>query len=195
VWVWAAACLLLLLRSARRLDGRTIDLLYTYFQALAPPVLMLWLWAHAVDGMAAAGVALDACFPASDRSALPAPRALLAAARCMACAGLGGLALCSALCAAGAYRAALLVPPVTYGVAAAAVLGPASPLARPARLLLLRTSARVVLPGILADVGWADFLLADMMTSLAKSTSDASRAVCLMLHGARAHMRLPDAAF
>ena len=29
-------------------------------------------------------------------------------------------------------------------------------------------------------VSWADFLLADMLTSLAKSSSDLSRSVCLM---------------
>ena len=49
------------------------------------------------------------------------------------------------------------------------------------RLFFANTLWRVVTP--LREVTWADFLLADVLTSLAKPLSDCERAVCHLLTG------------
>lgn len=54
-------------------------------------------------------------------------------------------------------------------------------LKRQPRAFFCRTLARVLVPT--QPVSWADFLLADILTSLAKSSSDLSRSACLILHG------------
>lgn len=77
----------------------------------------------------------------------------------------------------------LLVPPVMYSSLAAILLLPSDALCRPARRLFVRTLGRVLLPA--RALTWSDFLLADVMTSLSKSTGDAARAACLIAHGAR----------
>jgi EXS family len=49
------------------------------------------------------------------------------------------------------------------------------------RLFFSRTLSRVATP--FREVTWADFLLADFLTSLAKPLSDTERALCHMLTG------------
>jgi len=68
-----------------------------------------------------------------------------------------------------------------YGATAAMMLLPTHALKGPSRTFFCRTLARVLLPT--QPVSWADFLLADILTSLAKSSSDLSRSTCLILHG------------
>ena len=53
--------------------------------------------------------------------------------------------------------------------------------AQEARSLFAGTLLRVAAPG--REVTWADFLLADVLTSLAKPLADASRAACHLLTG------------
>uniref|UniRef100_A0A383V567 EXS domain-containing protein n=1 Tax=Tetradesmus obliquus TaxID=3088 RepID=A0A383V567_TETOB len=114
----------------------------------------------------------------------------------------GGLALCSTLCAAAAAApgvpasqpplAPLLVPPLLYLSLAFVLLLPANVMRKQSRMFFARTALKVLVP--LQPVGWADFLLADILTSLAKSSSDVTRSVCLMLHGPLAHPLHPYSA-
>lgn len=49
------------------------------------------------------------------------------------------------------------------------------------RLFFTSTLLRVATP--FREVTWADFLLADVLTSLAKALSDTERAICLLASG------------
>lgn len=49
------------------------------------------------------------------------------------------------------------------------------------RLFFSSTLFRVATP--VREVTWADFLLADVLTSLAKALSDTERAICLLASG------------
>jgi ABC-type molybdate transport system permease subunit len=75
----------------------------------------------------------------------------------------------------------LFLPPLLYGLLLVILVAPVNILHRPVRHFFGRTLLRVLLP--LQPVTWADFLLADMLTSLAKSCLDMQRSVCLMLQG------------
>jgi hypothetical protein len=82
-----------------------------------------------------------------------------------------------------------MVPPVFYCSMLILLVMPVNVLRKGSRLFLVQTLFRVLVP--LQTVSWADFLLADMLTSLAKSSSDISRSTCLMLHGEPSSCRFP----
>ena len=84
-------------------------------------------------------------------------------------------------CAAGDARAAAFHPPALYLALLALALFPGELLFRDSRLFLSSTFWRVITP--IRGVTWADFLLADVLTSLAKALSDTERAVCHMMTG------------
>jgi hypothetical protein len=195
---WSSLCVLLILQHSQVLDKRHVQLLWTYFQPLGPPLLMLWLWAQAVAHFEQRHIAFEACFPESERKWLAPSRDIYSACMVLTWLALGGLALCAQLCATAAAAAAapaaaagvpasqpplapLLVPPLLYFSLALTLIMPANVMRKQSRMFFARTVMKVLVP--LQPVGWADFLLADMLTSLAKSSSDITRSVCLMLHG------------
>ena len=55
------------------------------------------------------------------------------------------------------------------------------PCVQDSRMFFAHTLFRVITP--FREVTWSDFLLADVLTSLAKPLSDAERAVCHLLTG------------
>eukprot|EP00775_Hariotina_reticulata_P006247 gene6247-6483_t len=132
------------------------------------------------------------CFPEHERKWLAPARDLNNVCRAYSCIALASLAGCAALCTMQDTRMALLVPPVFYCSMLIILVMPVNVLRKGSRLFLSRTLLRVLLP--LQAVSWADFLLADMLTSLAKSSSDMSRSVCLMLDGPVVHPQHPQAA-
>ena len=73
-------------------------------------------------------------------------------------------------------------PPLLYAALLLLLLFPGGLLFRDARLFFGGTLWKVLTPG-LRPVSWADFLLADILTSLAKALSDTERAVCNMMTG------------
>jgi hypothetical protein len=77
-WAWTAACGLALAFALPRLDaaGHGAALLWTHFQPLPPPLLMLWLWAVTVGHFEAAGVPYAFCFSERDRRRLPSAAGL-----------------------------------------------------------------------------------------------------------------------
>ena len=82
---------------------------------------------------------------------------------------------------AGRAAAASYHPPLLYAALLALLLFPGAVLHRDARLFFGATLWRVVTP--IRPVTWADFLLADVLTSLAKALSDTERAVCHLMIG------------
>jgi hypothetical protein len=196
---WSSLCVVLILQHSKALDKRHVQLLWTYFQPLGPPLLMLWLWAQAVAHFEQRHIAFEACFPESERRWLAPSKNIYSICVVLTWFVFGGLTLCAQLCAAAAAAAPaaagvpssqpplapLLVPPLLYLSLSLVLLMPVNVLRKQSRLFFARTVMKVLVP--LQPVGWADFLLADMLTSLAKSSSDVTRSVCLMLHGELAH--------
>lgn len=181
---WAALCLCLVLQSSRHLAPAHVQLLWTFFQPAGPLLLMLLLYAQATASFEQHHIPAHECFAESDRRYLASSRDLFGLARVLTCFAATCLASSAALCASGgatATAAAILVPPLMYTSTACLMLAPANVLRRPARGFFCRTLGRVLLPA--QPVSWADFLLADVLTSLAKSSSDLSRSTCLILHG------------
>lgn len=91
-----------------------------------------------------------------------------------------GLAF-SYLVAYGQHELAALHPPLLYCALLGLLLFPGALLFRDTRLFFGQTLWRVATP--LRAVTWADFLLADVLTSLAKALSDTERAVCHLMIG------------
>ncbi|WIA11571.1 hypothetical protein OEZ85_011678 [Tetradesmus obliquus] len=90
------------------------------------------------------------------------------------------------------HKVQLLITAAWTSLLALVLLLPANVMRNQSRMFFARTALKVLVP--LQPVGWADFLLADMFTSLAKSSSDVTRSVCLMLHGPLAHPLHPYSA-
>jgi hypothetical protein len=194
---WSSLCVVLILQYSQALDRPHVQLLWTYFQPLGPPLLMLWLWAQAVSHFEQRHIAFEACFPEAERRWLAPSRDIYSTCMVLTWLGFGALALCARLSSAAAAAAAsgaaanvpasqpplapLMVPPLLYFSVAMTLLMPVNVLRKSSRMFFARTVLKVLAP--LQTVGWADFLLADMLTSLAKSSSDITRSVCLMLHG------------
>lgn len=91
-----------------------------------------------------------------------------------------GLAFCYLL-AYGLPELAAYLPPALYCGLLALLLFPGGLLHREARLFFGLTLWRVATP--IRPVAWSDFLLADILTSLAKALSDTERAVCHLMVG------------
>eukprot|EP00882_Tetradesmus_deserticola_P014908 GHRQ01015863.1.p1 GENE.GHRQ01015863.1~~GHRQ01015863.1.p1 ORF type:complete len:288 (+),score=67.87 GHRQ01015863.1:219-1082(+) len=193
---WTCLCLVLIMQQSKALDKQHVQLLWTYFQPLGPPLLMLWLWVQATAHFERRHVAFEACFPESERKWLAPSKDICSMCMMLTWLIFGGLALCARLCAAATPTAAggaasqpplapLLVPPLLYFSLALILLLPLTVMRKSSRMFFARTVLKVLVP--LQPVGWADFLLADMLTSLAKSSSDITRSVCLMMHGPLAH--------
>jgi hypothetical protein len=194
---WSTLCVVLILQYSKALDKPHAQLLWTYFQPLGPPLLMLWLWAQAVSHFEQRHIPFEACFPETERRWLAPSKDIYSTCMVLTWLGFGALTLCARLSAAAAAAATvpaaanvpasqpplapLMVPPLLYFGVAMTLLMPVNALRKSSRMFFTRTVLKVLVP--LQPVGWADFLLADMLTSLAKSSSDITRSVCLMLHG------------
>lgn len=88
-------------------------------------------------------------------------------------------------CVEGKFDAAALQPPFIYLAMLIILLLPAAAFYRETRQFFAATAWRVITP--IRSVGWSDFLLADVLTSLAKGISDTERAVCAMATGSVMH--------
>lgn len=85
------------------------------------------------------------------------------------------------LLAYGLPHLAAYLPPLLYCGLLGLLLFPGGVLHRDARLFFGQTLWRVATP--IRPVAWSDFLLADVLTSLAKAISDTERAVCHIMVG------------
>jgi hypothetical protein len=191
-------------RHTSAFDPHATHALWTLYQPLLPPLLFWWLWCRAVHRYARRGVPYARCYPRAERSALPTAGAVAAAAARASALAATAFALSVALLALGGGGGKVIdavalyaVPMAMYNAFLAWLLWPSPPrpLASSAlaaatptptedltpRLLLRRSLTRALLPGLLAPVGWADFFLADCLTSLSKSALDLERAACATL--------------
>ncbi|KAG2444639.1 hypothetical protein HXX76_001383 [Chlamydomonas incerta] len=185
LFTWCSICCLSLLYFTPRASYAVRDLLLVYFQPMVPVVFALWLWAHNVQRFHALGIEYDMCFSAKDRKYLLSSGelyriALWLTAVCLTCAA--GFASMGAL---GFYSLADYMPLLMYFAAALFVVAPANVLDMPSRLFFGETLQRVLVP--VQEVTWADFLMADIATSLSKSSADLCKAALTLLAGPALH--------
>jgi hypothetical protein len=95
---------------------------------------------------------------------------------CLTCA-----AAFAALAAAGAMGSAELTAVVMYFMATLLLVAPLDIMAMPSRLFFGQTLQRVLMP--FQEVTWSDFLMADIMTSLSKSSGDLAKTAAVMVTG------------
>lgn len=63
-------CCMVLAHTLPALDDNHTKLLWTFFQPLAPPLLMLWLWMHTVQYFELKNIQYAACFAPKHRKYL-----------------------------------------------------------------------------------------------------------------------------
>lgn len=90
----------------------------------------------------------------------------------------GGFCYC---CLQGWHTAAQSMPVIAYMLVLMVLLLPVNMLNVNSRLFFASTLRRVLIP--LQEVTWSDFLLADVLTSLSKCTSDIAKATCGLAAG------------
>lgn len=84
-------------------------------------------------------------------------------------------------CSGGQFEMASYQPPGIYVVMLVMLVFPGKLLFQDTRRFFANTLWRVATP--IRSVTWADFLLADILTSLAKAVSDFERSVCHLATG------------
>ena len=149
---------------------------------------MLWLWGINVSYFQRHGIRYDVCFSLEDQKHLLSGAAIFEIANVLSAMVLGSACTFLHYCAVGELDTAALHPPLLYSAMLVALLLPLTVFYQDTRRFFASTVWRVITP--IRAVTWADFLLADILTSLAKGVSDVERAVCLMASGS---VMSPDA--
>jgi len=161
--------------------AKQAELFYLYYQPFAPFLVMLWLWGVNVRVFERSGIRYDACFPAGEHRFLLSSSSIFQIANILSMLVLSSASTFLFYCIQGQLDAAAIHPPLIYSAMLAIVLLPATVFYRDARRFFASTAWRVMTP--IRTVTWADFLLADILTSLAKGISDTERAVCALATG------------
>lgn len=209
---WCAVCTIYVLRMANGLPGVVQQAILAGVRPVVPPLVMFWLWGLTVRQFKAWGVEYELCFAVRDRKHLMSGEGAHTLALLLASitASLGAL-MCK-LAAEEEYTRSERVPLVLYLALFLLVVLPLPIFHPSSRLFFLRTVQRVLMPlqvrspaqrgGRAAcrararaaahatalpnaqEVSWADFLLADIFCSLARSSADFSYALCVLVTGA-----------
>eukprot|EP00889_Picochlorum_renovo_P002646 jgi/Picre1/29676/NNA_005059.t1 len=158
-----------------------IELFYLYYQPLVPFLMMLWGWGINVLYFEKTGLRYDMCFEERDRSYLLHSVEILKMCNTLSCGLLSSASLFLMFTASGMLRAAALQPVLLYMVTLLVLVMPFPIFYRDTRRYFATTFWRVLTP--VRSVAWGDFLLADILTSLAKGLSDIERAICSMVSG------------
>ncbi|GAB4823276.1 hypothetical protein N2152v2_010322 [Parachlorella kessleri] len=157
------------------------DLFGLYYAPLFPLVIMLWFWTAFVAYCERRHVRYEVCFSSEDQKYLMHSDKLFLVSNVLTAIVLGsGVAFLFHSSVNNPYLASYQ-PPILYLGLLAFVLNPTNVLFKETRLFFSSTAWRVFTP--LRTVTWADFLLADVLTSLAKPLSDTERAVCHLMTG------------
>lgn len=167
------------------------ELFYLYYQPFAPVLAMIWLWALAVRHWEFRGVRYDICFPVNDQVHLIPSGNILRIAGLLSSFVL--LSACAFLvqCLGGRAESAAVQPVLVYATFLILLVLPGNIFHGDIRRFFASTFWRVMTPG-LRPVTFSDFLLADILTSLAKALSDVERAVCLLASGPIMSPRLQE---
>lgn len=173
--------LAIILVLMHQVESAYANLFVLYYQPFFPMLAMLWFWAVAVLYFEWRGIRYDVCFSIEDQKYLLPSHSIF-----HVCYVVGTLVLASGTvflyqCTVGNYVAASYQPPFIYLAMLGLFLYPGNILFPDTRRFFASTIWRVFTP--LRSVTWSDFLLADILTSLAKAISDTERAVCHLMTG------------
>eukprot|EP00887_Chlorella_sp_A99_P006633 scaffold3.g6633.t1 len=169
-----ALAVLTLLRAVNKSEQ------HVFFPFL-PMLAMLWFWGLNLRYFERHHVRYEVCFAPEDQRMLLRSGQVFQLCNVLTAMVLGSAAAYLAQCRAGRPGAAAAQPPLIYAALLVLLLFPGGLLYRDTRLFFGSTLWRVFTP--LRSVTWADFLLADVLTSLAKALSDTERAVCHLMTG------------
>ena len=172
---------LLLHRLLSITAAKQAELFYIYYQPFAPFLIMLWLWGANVMYFERNNIRYDVCFAAEDQKHLLPSSAIFDIANVLSSVVMGSACVFLFYCIQGFLDIAAMQPPLIYFTMLVILLLPFTVLYQDTRRFFATTAWRVMTP--IRGVSWADFLLADILTSLAKGVSDVERAVCLMASG------------
>lgn len=175
---WNGACLFVAAFCLRVLSADHAALVHVYYAPLVPPLLMLWLWTVNVAVFEARRIRYEVCFSAGDQRCLAPSKAICQIALWCTTLFLSSLAAFCYLSAMHENWLAGWQPPLLYGALVLLLLWPGEALSGSARRLFRSTLMRVAAPG--REVTWSDFLLADVLTSLAKPLGELGHAACYM---------------
>lgn len=175
-------CLILLVHRLLLITStQHAELFYVYYQPFAPFIVMLWLWAVNVWYFEKHHIRYDICFSVEEQKHLLPSTAIFDIANVLSTVVLSSAAVFLFYCIQGALETAAVQPPLIYSLMLVILLLPFTVFYQDTRRFFATTAWRVMTP--IRGVAWADFLLADILTSLAKGISDVERAVCLMASG------------
>ena len=162
-------------------DDHNTDLFILYYQPWVPFLVMLWGWGLNVLYFERTGLRYDVCFDETDRHNLLSGHDILRLSNILTCGFAFSAFSFLALTMNGNLSAAAMQPIILYVSALLVLVMPFPVLFRDTRKYFASTFWRVITP--VRKVTWGDFLLADILTSLAKGLSDVERAVCSMVSG------------
>ena len=162
-------------------DDLNTDLFVLYYQPWAPFLTMLWGWGLNVLYFERTGLRYDLCFEESDRHSLLSGNDILRLSNMLTFGFLFSAFSFLAFSMGSNLSAAAMQPIILYVSALLVLVMPFPILFRDTRKYFASTFWRVITP--VRKVTWGDFLLADILTSLAKGFSDVERAVCSMVSG------------
>lgn len=179
--VWAAVASTAAALLLRQLDENSAGLFYLYFQPLVPVAAMLWAWASTISLFERRSIQYGVCFSLRDQQRLISSPSLYYMAALVSSIVASNAACFAWLCWRRQFALAAWQPLWVYCALAGLLVLPIEIAHRDTRSFLASTLARVITP--FREVSWADFLLADFLTSLAKPLGDGERAVCHLMTG------------
>ena len=158
-----------------------LELFYLYYQPCIPFLFMLWGWGVNVLYFERTGLKYDLCFEESERQYLLPGSDILKICNILTSGVLLSGAMFLGCMVFGNISLAAMQPVLLYVCALLVLVMPFPTFYRDTRRYFASTFWRVLTP--VRRVGWGDFLLADILTSLAKGLSDIERAICSMVSG------------
>ncbi|KAK3261014.1 hypothetical protein CYMTET_30060 [Cymbomonas tetramitiformis] len=179
--VWALLCLRVIVGAVPILERQRYDVLFIYYQPMALMLVMLWLWGANLYVWARWRLHPSPLFvfDLDDvRTHLTYTQAFWVAAF-LTVLLLTNLAIYSFCAAIGLDQVATCMIVLLYAVPPVLLVMPFDVLHRRSRFFFLTTLRRIVFP--LQPILFADFFLADILTSLSKAISDSERALCSMV--------------
>lgn len=170
------ACAVVLYQHFASLPQVAVDALFMFYQPLICMTAMIWLWSLIVLYFESSAVRYEACFVADHHRYLLQAKDIRQIAWVFTVMVSISMAVFARACALGHVAMASYQPGLLYLSVVAVLVNPADVLFKENRMFFLDTARRVFLP--FQVVHFSDFLLADILTSLAKPLSDLGLACC-----------------
>ncbi|GJP49633.1 hypothetical protein CLOM_g8819 [Closterium sp. NIES-68] len=191
--LWIVLCLKVMKDSVDRMDRSLQSLFFyeafLYYNPLLMIALMVWLWGINLYGLAHSRVSYAKVFDLDHNHLTHAQIWQVSAALSLAV--LSSMTAYMFLFSHGLINFAATQPVLMYCSLPLTLALPFDVLYAPSRVYFLTTLFRLTFP--LQPISFADFFVADVLTSMAKALSDVERSICRMSHGQVASIAWMDA--